>query len=263
MGAPEALIEHFRACGYHPRSDKHSNCLAEAIVADLRRHCPRIREKLDAGSLVYDLNFTILAGQAEWNVDLVFGPPALSASPATPRQAPSRIEVAVEIKAVMTEHRKAAKNRKRDLEAHHEHVHNYDNLAIAGGVLLINAAPTFRSPLRPAPTEHKNPLRLVEHCVEELRRVAVRGGSTGYGLEAKCAVVVDADNINLPTARLIQQPPRHRSVTRFITTHSSRQSATTTGGASPALTRASSPSASPCPCPPGSTPPPRPRPAAP
>lgn len=57
--------------------------------------------------------------------------------------------MAFEFKTVMTEHRKAIKNRKRDLEAHHEYVHNYNAQTIAGGVMVINASPTFRSPLHP------------------------------------------------------------------------------------------------------------------
>ena len=51
--------------------------------------------------------------------------------------------LAIELKAVMTEHRKAIKNRKRDLEAHHEQIHNYDSRAIAGGVMLFNIAERF------------------------------------------------------------------------------------------------------------------------
>ena len=54
------------------------------------------------------------------------------------------------------EHRKAVKNRKRDLEAHHEHTHNYSRRTIAGGVIVVNAAPTFKSPLRREPTRHKD-----------------------------------------------------------------------------------------------------------
>jgi hypothetical protein len=113
----------------------------------------------------------------------------------------------VELKAVMTEHRKAVKNRKRDLEAHHEHVHNYNNQTIAGGVLIINAAATFRSPLRDEVTTHRNPEKLVTHCINELRSVATRGGSTGYGLEAKCAIVVDANNQDLSKACYVTTAP--------------------------------------------------------
>jgi hypothetical protein len=209
---PAEFLEHLRQFGYHPRSDKHSNALAENIVRDLLRHCPRIREKAAAGTLVYDLNFTLHAGTAAWNVDLVLGQSALERSEndaidGIRKQRPSRVEIAIEIKSVMTEHRKAVKNRKRDLEAHHEHVHNYSDRAIAGGVLVINASPEFRSPLRSETTVHRNVENLVRHCVDELRAVNVRGGRTGYGLEARCAVVVSMDNLGPGSAILFSDPP--------------------------------------------------------
>ena len=108
----------------------------------------------------------------------------------------------------MTEHRKAVKNRKRDLEAHHEHVHNYNANAIAGGVFVINAAETFKSPLRGAEvvTAHENPLKLVAHCISELRSVSTRGGPTGYGLEAQCAIVVAVSNMEVPAEYIIAPP---------------------------------------------------------
>ena len=61
---------------------------------------------------------------------------------------PSTVQIAIELKTVMTEHHKTAKNRKRDLEAHHEHVHKYSAQALAGGVLLTNIAKRFDSPTR-------------------------------------------------------------------------------------------------------------------
>jgi len=205
---PAAFLDHLREAGYHPRSDKHSNALAEAIAADLFEHCPQIRKRAAQGKLVYDLNFELKARTADWNVDLVLGEPGLGAGRADdasriPRQTPSTVQIAIAIKSVMTEHRKAIKNRKRDLEAHHEHVHNYKDKAIAGGVLVINAAPVFKSPLRGQPTVHREPDTLLKHCVSELESVAVRGGRTPYGLEACCAIVVSFDNINRAGARFV------------------------------------------------------------
>lgn len=209
---PRMFLEHLRAEGYHPRSDKHSNALAEGIVADLLEHCEPIARAAREGRLVYDLNFDLRAGSADWNVDLVLGAPQLGEPPSTPesgiaRQPPASVEIAIELKAVMTEHRKAVRNRKRDLEAHHEHVHNYGRQVIAGGVLVINAAEKFRSPLRSDATTHKRPTALVEHCVDQLRSVATRGGATGYGLEAKCAVVVSHDNIDSAHTRFVSDRP--------------------------------------------------------
>lgn len=203
---PDDYIAHFRKHGYHPRSDKHSNALGLAIVADLIDRCGLIARHAEAGVLVYKLNHTLKVGTTDWNVDLVLGQPAEAAAIAgggIAEQVPSTARIAIEFKAVMTEHRKAVKNRKRDLEAHHEHVHNYAATAIACGVLTVNAAERFISPLRREGdvTTHKDPSRLVEHCIAELRSVAERGGSTGYGLEAKCALVVECDNIDHSTTR--------------------------------------------------------------
>jgi hypothetical protein len=195
---PAGFIHHLRERGYHPRSDKHSNILAESVVSDLMLHCRTLREKAARAEVVYDLNFDLTVGRSTWNVDLVLGSPQLSTKPVPEsgiiRDKPSSVQVAIEIKSVMTEHKKAVKNRKRDLEAHHEHVHNYNNNTIAGGMFVINGAETFQSPLRQKITTHRNPTALVEHCLSELRSVATRGGPTGYGLEAQCAIIVSVTN---------------------------------------------------------------------
>ena len=235
---PKSFLDHLREEAYHSRSDKHSNSLARAIVDDLIRHCPLICQRAAAGELVYSLNFTLPHGTADWNVDLVFGPPEFETNPpesGTPilERPPATVQIAIEIKAVMTEHRKAVKNRKRNLEAHHEHVHNYNSLAVAGGVLVVDAAPTFQSPLRDEPTTHRNPDKLIEHCLAELRSVAARGGSTGYGLEAACAIVVNMSNDpSLPPAYLTKAPHQKLAI-HSITTHSFVPSASSIRGALP------------------------------
>jgi len=209
---PESFLRHLQEVGYHPRSDKHSNALAEAIVQDLVANCRVIVRKARSGELVYQLNFTLTADRSDWNVDLVIGPPELgettSAGDALIRRStPSSVQVAVELKSVMTEHRKAVKNRKRDLEAHHEHVHHYSPQAIAGGVFVINASPTFRSPLRSEVTRHRNISTLVEHCVSELRSIPSSRGLSGVGLEAKCAIVLETDNQTLRHTAFLTKSP--------------------------------------------------------
>ena len=215
MPPPITFLDHLTREGYHPRSNKHSNTLALAIVNDLGLNCEVLALKAQSGLVVYDLNFDLRVKTATWNVDLVIGRPA-SPSPtklgaAMDRQSPATIEIAVEIKSVMTEHRKAVKNRKRDLEAHHEHVHNYDQSTIAAGVLVINQSLTFQSPLRSTLTTHAQDARgaasLVSHCLNEMRNIAERSDVAGQGLDAKCAIVLEMDNVNLPTTRYIQRAP--------------------------------------------------------
>lgn len=159
---PASFLRHLQENGYHSPSNKHSNALAQAIVDDLLDTCPAIVRMGAEARLVYELNFTINAGTSDWNIDLVLGapPPGVAPPPDETRMArtrPSTVQIAVEIKSIMTEHRKAIRNRKRDLEAHHEHVHRYNNSTIAGGVFVVNQAPAFKSPLRGEVTDHKNP----------------------------------------------------------------------------------------------------------
>jgi len=203
---PPDFLRHLRAQGYHPRSDKHSNALSECIVEDLLEHCSVMQRRAARGTLVYSLNFTLFTGTSEWKVDLVLGEPAPGQPPpslpnrivCTP---PSTVQIAIELKAVMTEHRKAVKNRKRDFEAHHDHVHRYNRRALAAGLLVVNAASVFKSPLRPNPTVHRNPDKLVSHCVSEMRAVSQRNTIDGVGLDAKAVIVVDFDNQNLSRAK--------------------------------------------------------------
>jgi hypothetical protein len=212
MPLPEAFRKHLQDLGYHPRSAKHSDALAEAIVADFLGICDPAAEQARSGRLVYDLNFDLRFGTSTWNVDLVLGVPA---SPVPPggglisRDAPATVRIAIEVKSVMTEHRKAVKNRKRDFEAHHEHVHNYDPRAIAAGVMVVNAAETFRSPLRPAATRHGDRARmavLVNHCMTEMRNVTTSSGISKYGMDAKAAIVAELDNMGGPV-RYVTTPP--------------------------------------------------------
>jgi hypothetical protein len=212
---PDPFLQHLREQGYHSRSNKHSNALAEAIVADLLAACPVLARLAGRGQVVYDLNFTINAGTSDWNVDLVLGAPppgtdAPSSNAAILCTRPSTVQIAVELKSGMTEHRKQIRNRKRDLEAHHEHVHRYSNRTIAGGVLVVNGSATLQSPLRPEVTTHSDPGRLVEHCVLQVRSIAARSGLQGQGLDAKCVIVVDMDNIDHAGTRFITRAPAPR-----------------------------------------------------
>lgn len=212
MPLPESFIEFLTADGYHPRSSRHSNFLCEEVVRGLLAASRRMADLAEAGKLVYALNFTLRSGTADWNVDLVLGTPPAglhAPSPGLPiwRTNPARIQVAVENKAVMTEHHKAVKNRKRDFEAHHDHVHRYDDATIAGGLLLVNSASRFRSPLRTEITEHHEPRALVDHCMTQMRAVSRRTGAGTSGLDASCLIAVDYENTPGSTAAYLTKLP--------------------------------------------------------
>lgn len=180
---------------------------------DLLVYCPKIKEKAALGQIVYSNNITVSVGTADWTIDLVIGTSPLGMSaPEPPEQIrktpPATIQVAIEIKSVMTEHRKAIKNRKRDFEAHHTHAHQYNQTTLAGGVMILNASQTFKSPLRPEITVHKNPPDLIAHCMNEMKSITSSGGNVGtQGLDAMGVIVVDCNNIDLSDCRYVTSRP--------------------------------------------------------
>ncbi len=200
MTAPERFAAYLLKEPYHPRSNKHSNTLLEFLLNDLLESCPRLRDEAANGRAVYDLNRKVRVGTSEWNVDLVLGPPASSAeedsgSSSIRRTQPSNFHLACEAKSIMTEHRKAQRNRQRDLDALHQFMHRYDQNVVVAAITVINIAESFRSPLRRGVTKHKNPSDLVRASIELLRTIPVRSHPTnGPGLEANCVVVLNYNN---------------------------------------------------------------------
>jgi hypothetical protein len=200
MNAPDRFAAYLLREPYHPRSNKHSNALLEFLLEDLLEFCPRFKRDAEAGRIVYDLNKKVRVGASEWNVDLVVGPPGGSVSAQAKgraiRQAqPSNFYVTCEAKSIMTEHRKAQRNRQRDLDALHQFMHRYDQNSIVAAVTVVNIAESFRSPLRSAITKHRNPVELVAAALDLLRMIPIRSQpSNGPGLEANAVIVIHYDN---------------------------------------------------------------------
>jgi hypothetical protein len=48
---------------------------------------------------------------------------------------------------------------------------------------------------------------LVTHCISEIRNIAERSDTQGQGLDAKCAIVVEMDNVDLAATRYIERAP--------------------------------------------------------
>ncbi len=198
--APERFAAYLLRNPYHPRSNKHSNALMEFLLDDLLSLCPRLKEDSVAGRVAYELNRKVRVGTSEWNVDMIVGPPAAVISQAPPerpiaRSQPSNFRIACEAKTIMTEHRKAQRNRQRDLDAFHQFLHRYDQNTIVAAVAVVNIADSFRSPLRPRVTRHRNPMELVRASIDLLRTLPLRTHpSNGAGLEANAVIVINYDN---------------------------------------------------------------------
>jgi len=179
-------------------------------------HCPRIASHAASGQLVYRINYKLQIGNDSWNTDLAIGTPPHSGIPPNanriagmPEATPVHVRIAVEAKAVMTKHSGARRNRKRDLEAHHDHVHRYRRETVAAGLTMVNAARTFYSPVPPPGVRDHGP-NAAQGVINVMRGVTRSSGLGTPGLEAIGLLVVDMDNVNLPTTHYVTRAPAPR-----------------------------------------------------
>lgn len=220
MEGPERFVRHLSEEQYHPRSDAHSNAMCRVVLDDLLDRCQPLAELAKRGEVVAQLNHSVMVGYQNWNIDLAIGPPP--GTPLAPKDGarirsdvPTVVQVAIEVKGVMTEHGKARKNRLRDLHAFHSHAHTYNRKVVTGGIVVVNVSPVFWSPLRDEDdiTHHDNIRGLGAETVELYRNLPLRNSSTdGPGLEAVCVLVIEHDNLEkhpeLPTSAPRPQPTR-------------------------------------------------------
>ncbi len=120
---------------------------------------------------------------------------------------PVHVRIAVEAKAVMTKHSGARRNRKRDLEAHHDHVHRYRQECVAAGVTIVNAAREFNSPVPPEGMRRHVQPRDAEGVIDVMRGVTRSTGLGKPGLDALGALVIDMDNVHFATTTYVTKAP--------------------------------------------------------
>ncbi|EMA41948.1 hypothetical protein C447_00120 [Halococcus hamelinensis 100A6] len=212
----ERIAEWLRENEYHPRSSKHGSVSCLALLDDLLYESDLFREAAEAGEIVYEEDYTVGEGELRWNVDLVLGPPTNEVE--TPIEGdrqiaeanPEEIWLAIDAKSVMTEHQKARRNRQRDINGFADIMYHHYPGAVAGGVLLINIADQFRSPLRDEGdiTEHDNIERLVEETIEIFRTIDRSEGEIDPNVDAAATVVVDHTNLDDDhETQLVEDPP--------------------------------------------------------
>lgn len=203
---------------YHPRSSKHGDALCRLLVVDLLAVCEPFSRAAGRDAIVYRANYTIDPDSPDrWNADLVVGPPSQRPESGAPRIGsiaegfPSEIWIAVDAKTIMTEHGKARRNRQRDLNSFQDILHRKNTHTIVGGLLVVNIAERFQTPLaRQAEgiTMHRNIVRLVTEIVAlmgGLPRAPAAGGQDG--LEALGVIVVSHSNVPGELTKLVTTPP--------------------------------------------------------
>lgn len=210
------IAEWLEKNGYHPRSSAHGSASCQFLLDDLLRKSEPFREAAMNGEIVYKEDHTVGEGNLRWNVDLVIGPPVGEPQaqnveePAISESQPSEIWLAIDAKSVMTEHQKARRNRQRDINGFADVMHHHYPGAVTGGLLLINAAETFHSPLRDEDdiTVHDNVERLVKETVDLFRSIERSDGDINPNVDAVGCVVVEHTNMDdeSPT-QLVTDPP--------------------------------------------------------
>jgi hypothetical protein len=200
--------------GYDPRSSRHSDFLSEVIVRDLVSSCPLIAERAARGEIVASLRHHHQIGQDDWVVDIAIG--TCAGVPVQPSRTdlltipikmvpPVLIEIAIELKGVITEHGKARRNRLREFGAFHAHGHAYAPRTVVAAVLVVNSADYFYSPLNLGKTRrsefntHMNKTRsarqLARESIDLFRTIHLRHSETDIpGLEGLGIIVIEHDN---------------------------------------------------------------------
>ena len=197
---------------YHPRSSAHGDRLCELVLRDLFEKCDPFSKAAREGRIVYKLNYVIDKGSpTQWNLDLVVGPPIkpitnLSPTTEIASGTPREIWLAMDAKTIMTEHGKTRRNRQRDLNSLHDILHEKNPKTIVAGLVIVNMASRFKSPLRPKTTDHKNVERLVKETVTLLSGLKM-SKQGGLGLDALGIIVLSHSNIPEETTKLITEAP--------------------------------------------------------
>lgn len=188
------------------------------LLDDLIHESERFAEAARNGEVVYREDYTVGEGESRWNTDLVVGPPADGVEvPAEfgderpiAEAEPGRIWLAVDAKSVMTEHGKARRNRQRDVNSFADIMHRHHPGSVSAGVILINMAERFKSPLRDDDdvTYHDRIEQLVAGTVDIFRDIDRADGQISPNVDAVGTVVVEHTNMDDDhETRLVTEPP--------------------------------------------------------
>jgi hypothetical protein len=106
-------------------------------------NCPRLGQRAASGEIVAKLRHHQQVGHNDWVIDIAIGTPAgppisAPAGELIRMTAPALIQIAIELKSIWTEHKKARKNRLRDFDAFQRYAKHYDPKTIAAAFLVVN-----------------------------------------------------------------------------------------------------------------------------
>jgi hypothetical protein len=194
---------------YHPRSDEHSKMICRLVLEDLFAACPLLAEHARTRQVVGGINApcTFSSGKSK-TLDLAIGLPGGECKPESAEEEPTlltgaigRLRFSCEAKQCMTEHGKTQPRIFDELSSSHEIVHHGQPDAIATGIVVLNIADSFASPLRQTSgkgplvvTKHRQPA-VTENMVNHLRGLVSREAVGNVGFDAFAIIVINCDNV--------------------------------------------------------------------
>lgn len=234
---------------YHSRSDRHSKIACWSILFEALQHSALLRRHVETGKVVFGVNQEMRDYRTNRtkDLDLVIATPGsallTSARPVTladlavrwavrvsdeqqrtlanlPQivEGPTGIVLAaLEAKACMTAHIKALPRLFDELNSSHATVHANTSTALAVGLAMVNASPTFISPdlnkfdlseQPPVVSQHRQP-HCVERTIDKLEDLPRKTKPSEEGFDAFGIVVVDMANDGSPV-RVVEEPPAPR-----------------------------------------------------
>ena len=212
----EQIAEWLAENDYHPRSPAHGSASCLYLIDDMLHESDVFREVAREGKIVYQEDHNVGEGDSKWNVDLIIGPPReevqteIGGDVSLVEAEPKEVWLAIDAKSVMTEHGKARRNRQRDINSFADIMHSHYPGAVTGGILLINLADRFKSPLRDEDdiTEHDRIEDLVAETVDIFRDIDRAQGKVSPNVDGVGCVVVEHTNLDDDhETRLVTEPP--------------------------------------------------------
>ena len=228
---------------YHSRSDLHSKVACWAALFDLLRTSALLQKHAMTGKVIFGVNFEMrdYAADRKKDLDLVIARPSTTPPSDGPTLrdmatqwsivlAPSQrrelanlpavrkgqvtgsgVLVALEAKAAMTAHGKAQPRLYDELNSSHACIHGASSQALAVGLVMVNASPTFVSPGK----QHADAPRLISKhiqpaaaagIVDKVKQLPRRTSSQQQGFDGLGIIVVDSPNDGTPVT-LVSVPP--------------------------------------------------------
>ena len=222
---------------YHSRSDRHSKIGCWGVLFDLMLTCPLLRTHIASGTVAFGINheMTDFVSSRKKNLDLVICTPreepkprkqktfgdlirdyeiqlaeheldAFNSLPTLVRKPVGEVMVALESKACMTAHTKAAPRLFDELSSAAQCINGSAPSALAVGHVLVNTSPSFvssdRNKLHRSATNrvdsHDPQPQSWEKALGTARKLGVRGYSNERGFDAVAVTMLDGINDGTP-----------------------------------------------------------------